>query len=84
MIYFYKESISKNKKKLRAWERMVWVSDFFYKESKSKKKEKNIFLFSVFDIFFLKGGGGVGMEGVVSRGGRVARVSEFFLQIIQT
>ena len=38
------------------------------------------------NFFFLRGGGGgsgVGMEGVVWQGGSVARVSEFFLQIIQ-
>ena len=36
-------------------------------------------------IFFLGGGrgGGGGMEEVVWRGGSVARVSEFFLQILQ-
>ena len=41
---------------------------FFYKESKSTH------------FFF---GGGSGMEGVVCREGSVARVSEFFIQIIQ-
>ena len=40
---------------------------FFYKESKSSH-------------FF---GGVCGMEGVVCREGSVARVSEFFIQIIQ-
>ena len=47
------------------------VSDFFYKESKSTH----------FLYFFFVGEGG--MEGVLWRGGSVARVSEFFLQIIQ-
>ena len=44
---------------------------FFYKESKSTH------------FFFFGGGGGGGMEGVVCREGSVARVSEFFIQIIQ-
>ena len=74
----------------------MWVSECFYKESKSKKKEKKyFFLFSVLQTgmvsdffykqskstqFFWVGGG---MEGVGWRGGSAARVSEFFLQIIQ-
>ena len=72
---------------------------FFTKNLKLKKRKKiyfcflclgggggggvSEFFFQRIHIFFLKGGGGVGMEGVVSRGGRVARVSEFFLRIIQ-
>ena len=51
---------------------------FFYKESKSTQ-----FFFNFFFFFFFGGGEGVGMEGVVWRGGCVARVSEFYLQIIQ-
>ena len=43
----------------------------FYKESKSTQ------------FFFGGGAGGGGSEGVVWRGGSVARVSEFFLQRIQ-
>ena len=38
----------------------------------------------IYTIFFWGGcGGGGGSEGVVWRGGSVARVSEFFLQRIQ-
>ena len=52
---------------------------FFYKESKST----HFFFF----FFFLGGGGGGGgggeMEGVVCREGSVARISEFFIQIIK-
>ena len=44
---------------------------------------KNGNLHNFFFFFFFWGGGGVGMEGLVWRGGIVARVSEFFLQIIQ-
>ena len=50
------------------------VSDFF-------TKNRNLHNF----FFFLGGGGGGGggMEGILWRGGSAARVSEFFLQIIQ-
>ena len=41
-------------------------------------KNRNLHIF-----FFWGGGGGGGMEGVVCREGSVARVSEFFIQIIQ-
>ena len=41
----------------------------------------------IYTIFFFfwggGGGGGGGMEGILWRGGSAARVSEFFLQIIQ-
>ena len=78
---------------------MAWVNDFFYKESKSKKRKTNIFCFlcwggegvvvsdfflqriEIYTIFFFVcvcvGGGGWNGRGIV------ARVSEFFLQIIQ-
>ena len=39
-------------------------------------------IFFIFFFFFFLGGGD-GMEGVLWRGGSVARVSEFFLQIVQ-
>ena len=42
-------------------------------------KNRNLHIF----FFFCWGGGVGGMEGVAWRGGSVARVSEFFLQIIQ-
>ena len=48
------------------------VSDFFL---------QRIEIYTFF--FFWGGGGGGGMEGVVCREGSVARVSEFFIQIIQ-
>ena len=73
--FFYKETKSKNKKEKNIY--FVFcvgegvVSDFFYKESKSTH------------FFFFGGGGGCGMERVVCREGSVARVSEFFIQIIQ-
>ena len=51
------------------------VSDFFLQR------------IEIYTFFFFwgggGGGGGGGMEGVVWRGGSVARVSEFFLQILQ-
>ena len=70
MIFFTKNP--NLKKKERCWGGGVGaVSDFFYhKESKSTQ------------FFFLRGRGR-GVEGVVWRGGSVARVSEFFLQRIQ-
>ena len=48
------------------------VSDFFFLQR-----------IEIFTFFFFGGGGGGGMEGVVCREGSVARVSEFFIQIIQ-
>ena len=47
------------------------VSDFFFLQR-----------IEIYTFFFFWGGGG-GMEGVVCREGSVARVSEFFIQIIQ-
>ena len=73
--FFYKETKSKNKKEKNIF--FVFcvgegvVSDFFF------TKNRNLHIF----FFFLGGGGG--MEGVVCREGSVARVSEFFIQIIQ-
>ena len=75
-IFFTKNPNLKTRKKkyifcFLCWEGR-WLVIFFYKESKSTH------------FFFFWGGGGVrGMEGVVWRGSSAARVSEFFLQIIQ-
>ena len=49
---------------------------FFNKESNSTQ----LFFFVCVGV---GGGGGGGMEGVVWQGGSVARVSQFFLQMIQ-
>ena len=76
--FFYKESKSKKKEKIYFLFSVLGrgmgeggVSDFFLQR------------IEIYTFFFGGGGGGGGMEGVVWGGGSVARVSEFFLQILQ-
>ena len=64
---------------------MIFFSFLFF----TKNRNLHILFFIFFFHFFFGGGrvgwgcGGGGMEGVGWQGGSVARVSEFFLQIIQ-
>ena len=85
MNFFYKESKSKEKKEKNTFfvfcvgcvgEGGGVVSDFFL-----QRIEIYTILFFYYYFFFFFGGGG--MEAVLWRGGSAARVSEFFLQIIQ-